>query len=265
MKHTTKQSVTMINRIPVLQSEPQSFSPQLIVAYQPFIRKIIAGFARKSHITGEEIMDYLQLVNEKLLIKLQSGQLQKYSITHSWKALLATIVKNIVKNELRAQSLRKMQTLDKVPTHLQPKAYSELPSSLQWENATRKLQRILRLFRPKDRAKLEVCLKTLYHIPLTISQLQELYPLAKAYTLRQAIGLLNKKDRINISKAELWKYLNQALQLLEGNKSKVDALRKWYAKRYQVILHNLFKNTSQMDKAKKDRCFEHLLHYFYKA
>jgi len=73
----------------------KGITPQLIVIHQPFIQKIIYNFVRNSYIAASEAMDYLQLVNEKLLLKLQSNQLKNYSIHTSFKGFLVVAVKNI--------------------------------------------------------------------------------------------------------------------------------------------------------------------------
>ncbi len=218
--------------------------------------------------------DVAQIVKERLLKKVRNKQWQgtyKAKNGASFETYFTSVIKHetkkCIQNKLVYNSFYSLEILDKkypafdIITTLQHHPTFQLHLSkihLYLTNNT------------KDSSKVELCLKVMYGIPLTMQRLMTLYPHCSEHLLQIIINDFGEQKKKR-NKRQLRENLNIFLPELEQEMpTTVGNLRKWIARQriniWEVIFQSNIDVKSLNTESSKivDWYFEILLHFYYK-
>jgi len=202
--------------IELLRNDPKT----LIVSYQPVIKIIIQRYIHTGFIKVHDKEDFIQHINEELLKRIE--KIQKH---YNGKAQVRTYISVIIRN-ICIELLNKKKKQDDVFTEAESveEGTEETLSGIIIEQEFDRLQKILMLF-SKQKARLELCLKVLYRIPVNKYDLEAYYPGLKDSEYTEVLYKINPEEKIRDK--ELYHILTPFLNKCENKNNSVDAVRKW--------------------------------------
>ena len=138
----------------------QNQNPQLVVNYQPLIQRKVQYFVNEGFVKNEDAGDVFQMVQHKLLEKLQNGQLQQYKETDD--SLFSTFIHSVIHNQIKdiCKSLyhtQKRQTKEEIQVnHAHTSSLFEaIVHDFSFEQQLRMFAFLIRQYVGKEKIKLE--------------------------------------------------------------------------------------------------------------
>jgi len=202
--------------IELLYKDPRS----LIIAYQPVIKIIIQRYMQTGFIKVHDKDDYLQHVNEELLKRVEKIQ-KNFNGKAQLRTYISVIIRNIClelikKNQMSHEDITESKNIEE--------GSEETLSGIIIEQEFYRFQKILMLF-SKQKARLELCLKILYRIPVSQKDLEAYYPGLKEKDYQKA--LKNIDPQKTYTDKEVYELITPFLNECEKKDNTADAVRKW--------------------------------------
>lgn len=221
-------------------------SPQLILKYLPYISARLDYLVQTDFFKAQDSEDVLQWTQQKLLEKLQSGQLSKFESTN--ETLFRTFLYRVVKN-LFTDLYRSLYRTQKNSQQLELKApliahksdassnpFEQLSDEMNLSQQIHRMNQILCLYSFNNRLKFELCLKTNYFLLLYPADIQALQLTTKE--VNQLLDFFGK-DYQQESSGKIWQKLNQYINRWEGKQANADTLRKWFTRQRNQLMAKL--------------------------
>jgi hypothetical protein len=215
----------------LLENHPQT----IVLIYQKYIGKFITY----KHLNPDEREDIFQEVITRLIAdkiyKVQKKYDFNFKEISSFTSYLMVTVRNIYIDIIRERNIRPLTTkgveeIDDVPDKYGDK---KMINSLMLKEELVKLQTILIMYY-KSRAKLELCLKLKYRIPVTRKDVETCFPACSD----EDVKTLTQDFKFTRDKRIFEKILS-VFNHHEARKNKSDTLRKWINVKVDEIIRHL--------------------------
>jgi len=207
--------------------------PQLVVNYRPLIERKIQYFVNKGFIRQADGGDVFQMIQQKLLEKLQNGQLQQYEGTDG--SLFATYFHAVIHNQIKdiRKSLyrtQKRQTKEEVQVHHAQTSplFEAIVQDFSFEQQLKMFAFLIQQYVGKEKIKLEVCFKTNYRLLLKEKDIQ---PLALPQNLFEKMLSFFSLRYLQWSSKQLWESLAEFINHFEAKNNTTSNLRKWFTRK----------------------------------
>ncbi|MEZ4888483.1 MAG: hypothetical protein R3E32_27395 [Chitinophagales bacterium] len=220
-------------------------SPQLIVKYIPYISARLDYLVNTDFIKMQDAEDVLQWVQQKLIERLQNGQLQQFESKQEtlFRTYLYRVVQNLFTDIHRSlyQTQKNRNSLELKASLIENKSnnvnpFDQLSDDLSLSLQLKRLQQLLQLFSATNRLKFELCLKTSYQLILYHSDVKNLQLTTKTETKMLAFF---GADYTHESSGNVWRTLNEYLDIWENKQGNPDTLRKWFTRQRNQIIAKL--------------------------
>jgi RNA polymerase sigma factor (sigma-70 family) len=203
---------------------------ELIVKYQPMIKIIVSKFIRSGYIHTSEMEDFVQIINEKLILKIPKIQSQ-YDKSTLLKTYFSVIIRNICLEEIRKnKDLETKEIDDSEETHL---SENNSDTKIIIKQEFERFNKILRLQFDK-RFKLEFCLKALYRILLILDDFTKYCKICKLEDIKVLLERINPPKKI--SERDLYAEIKPFINKCDNKDNSSDAIRKWIKKEINNII-----------------------------
>lgn len=215
----------------LLENHPQS----IVLIYQEYIKKFITY----KHPYPDEREDIFQEVITRLIAdkiyKIQKQYDFNFKKISSFTSYLMVTVRNIYIDIMRERNIRPLtakgvEEIDDVPDRYGDK---KMINRLMLKEELVKLQTILIMYY-KSRAKLELCLKLKYRIPVTREDVETCFPACSD----EDIKILTQDFKFSRDKRIFEKILS-VFNHHEARENKSDTLRKWINVKVDEIIRHL--------------------------
>lgn len=239
----------------------QKKSSLLIVKYIPLIAAKVQYAVRTNYIKAHDSDDALQIIQQKLLEKLASGQLSSFKESEGnlFTTFLFKIVSNLIKDIAKSfYQTQKNQTKQEINDELTGDSTNQsnvLSSLIQNEKQTFLLKQFryqILTYSLNIQHKLEICLKLNTRMLLSIQDaaLLEL----NIYQCRDFVAIFGK-SYINLSLGDLWKSICPFINIYEKKESSPDNHRKWYVRVRNQFVVKLLISSILKDRSDTDQQF----------
>ncbi|MEZ4884074.1 MAG: hypothetical protein R3E32_04980 [Chitinophagales bacterium] len=219
----------------------QNQDVRLIINYRSLSAIKVKYFVKQGFIQEVDADDVYQILQQKLLEKLHSGQLQQYQGTDG--TLFSTYLNRIITNQLKdiCKSLyktKKRQAKEAIERHLFQTSplFENLTQQFYFEEQIKMLVFLIQQYVGKEKTKLEICLKTYYRLLLNES---DIYPLALTMLMLEEMLQLFNKQYVHWSNKLLWENLGKFIGYFEGKNHTSSNLRKWFTRKRNHIMVKL--------------------------
>lgn len=196
-------------------------SNDLLIHYQFVIQIIVSKFIKRGFIHISEKDDFIQVINENLLIKIPKIQ-QQYDGSTLLKTYISVIVRNICLEEIRKQAKDQTSEIDDCDNKIIADERSDYLVIVNQE--INRLNVILRLFYDK-RWKLEFCLKVIYRISLVIDDFLKYCTVCNSSKIKELINKINPPKEI--PEKDLYIEIQPFINKCDNKNNSSDAIRKW--------------------------------------
>lgn len=205
---------------------------KLIGLYQDLITAIVNKYTRLGFVADRESPDLVQDVNQKLLERI--GRIQKQ---FNGKSLLRTYFSVIVRNICREEFRRNPKVEEPKPPeyHRLDKADANVDAIIIRQEYNR-LDRVLKLFFG-DKPRFIIMLRFILNLEITHEHIQECFPDFHLGDVDDLVKNMNYSQEL--TKKESYEILSETLQMLEGQYTSPDSLRKWYVSRSRDCLDRM--------------------------
>lgn len=194
----------------------------LLVNYQSVIRIIVSKFIQRGFVNMSEKDDFIQIVNEKLLIKIPKIQ-DQYDGSTLLRTYLSVIIRNICLEEIRKQqSNNQTSEIDDYKDRIVADERSDYQLIISQELI--RLNTILRLFYDK-RWKFEFCLKVIYRISIVLDDFLKYCKICNSDKLKALIIKINPPKVI--PEKDLYIEIKPFINKCDNKNNSSDAIRKW--------------------------------------
>jgi len=239
-------------------------SQVLIEKYQYQTLSIIKKYELEGTLDDRDVGYMLEDVNGKLSEKLIKNTLSQYKKGVLFRTYFYKITENVIKDELRKKAVR-IRTKE-----LDAAAY-EKPGQTTHSNIAlyaSTFGNLLRILLTKsERRKFELCIKIVYRLVLSKSDIIKDYPFCSKETLEAMLGTFGK-PYLDLSKGDLWEHLNENIGKLEDKNQSVRTLKDWVDRHKILIIENIFRKpiclTTVEQKNALDTFMELIVYHFYK-
>ena len=204
--------------IKLLQNNPNS----LIIKYQNLIEIIVNKFVQTSYINYSDRDDFIQLINEKLLLKIQKIK-EQYNGSTLVKTYMSVIIRNICLEEFRKISVTSFQEIENTP--IQYDETSNAVDKLIIDNEIDRFSMILKLYF-KQQSKLEFILKLVFRIPIKVEDFENYCRKFKQPEIYKLIEKIKPENKI--SEGKLYEIIIPYINKCDEKNNSPDALRKWF-------------------------------------
>ena len=221
-------------------------SPKLILKYIPYISARLDYLVNTNYFKAQDAEDVLQWVQQKLLERLQKGSFQQFESKGEtlFRTYLYRIVKNLFTDIYRSlyqtqknrQQLELKTSLVENKSDLSANPFEVLSGEENLSQQLKRLRQLLQLYALPIRRKFELCLKTSYYLPLRTQEIQRLQ-VKKEYA--QILQTYFGGNYEGMSTVEVWKKLNEFVNLWENKQNNADTLRKWFTRQRNKLLTKL--------------------------
>ena len=233
-------------------------SPHLVVKYTSLISNRVRSYVNTQNLEESDAEDVAQSVQEKLILKLQKGQLSNFQEEALVRTFLFRVIENLIRDVLKSLRTKKARvsgsgTELKAHHAVESAAFQSLAGKMDLEKQSQLLGRLLRLYRDKDRQKFELSTKVNYHTLLTNKDLK---PLDLSDDYKVELLVVFGKDYTHFSTEELWKNLIIFVNQIEGKNNTFDALWKWFSRHRNwmtVKILSIQKYSGQLTKKMTDK------------
>lgn len=240
--------------VELLHTDPK----RLIVKYQTVVEIIVRKYIGSGLFAAADYDDIVQSVNEALLAALPAVRRN-----YSGIALLKTYISGIIRNICLKLYHKQRQQEKTVPLGDDvPSDPEDLTDRYLIECAVSRFRVVIDVFHAQ-RAKVLLCLKLYFRLPLVAQDIRSLYPQCTSgdleFLLRSFGGEYGR-----MKEYEIHEIVTPIMNKYEGKSNSADALRKWTHSRIQEIIRILNGDPprSSFDKETLQILFENYLFPF---
>lgn len=245
-----------------------SQSNRLVIKYTSLIHKRVKHFVFSGTLQPHDENEYIQAVSEQLLLKVKKGHFANFEPQAKVSTFMQTVIDNLIKSELKAKRHR-----NSGDTHLDSLHYVEdtemdvtgLEHTPAFQAHVQLLGSSFKGFPTTERHKLALSLKVVYRIMLLANDIRPPYHRCTDDLLVEILSIFGIPYGI-MPKSELFTQLTWAVNELNPNQKKMtsDGLRKWFARRLQVLLIVVFNRPlNAKEKKTLDSYFELVVYGLY--
>ncbi len=215
---------------------------EIILKYTNRLHYHINRYVSRNLLKYSDVDDVAQTVREKLLIKLQKGQLEQFKGDSLFSTFIYRVIDNLVKDAVKSRNTGKAK-LDRAEIK-QDKAdnvslFSKVSNKLELEKLSTLYVRLLGLLKESDKVKLSLCFKILYHLELSIDDVAPL-GLAEEDQL-ELLSVFGSRQAKDLKESEIWERLNVFINKAENKLTSAGNLWKWFVRqRNRVIVKLLY-------------------------
>lgn len=207
-------------------------SPQLAVKYYSIVHSRVLSYVNTRNLKESEAEDVIQTVQEKLILKIQGGQLANFQGDSLVRTFLFRVIENLIRDVLKSLRTKKAKITSseaelKAHHAVEDSAFKSLAGKIDTEQQSNILAYLLKLYRDKDRQKFELSTKVNYQIVLKEKDLKDLN-LSSDYKVELLVVF--GKDYTNFSAEDLWKNLIVFTNQIDGKNNSFEALWKWFVR-----------------------------------
>jgi DNA-directed RNA polymerase specialized sigma24 family protein len=199
---------------------------RLLGKYQYFVEFIVESYVKSGYIRQQEKEDVIQNINAKLWENGISKMQEKYDRRTLVKTYLGVILKGYCNNEYRRLNTKAQNLTQKSkPLKSWYKTSENMNFSLHIEQEKKRLEKLLILF-GKSAAKLQLCLKLYYYIPISSEDILNYHPEVNSALLHGALSEL----RQDFAQKELKELFGSIVTIVNDKERKdiaADSLRRW--------------------------------------
>jgi RNA polymerase sigma factor (sigma-70 family) len=227
---------------------------KLIEKYQDTIIIIVNKFIQTGYVRFADKEDFLQDINEQLLIKIPKIKKQ-YNEQYRLSTYLSAIIRNICLEKIQKKRTPLLKHLED-EIIIKETIINQGFHNLVIADEITRLENIFLLF-SKQKEKLKLCLKFFFRIPISqddIVQYLEEKPMKE-------LSELNNKE--TLTDHEIFIILTKIINAKEKKDNSSDAIRKWITARINEILYLMNGNPKRANYDKESLCFL-VENYFYK-
>jgi len=249
-------------------------APDSLILKYDFLVKIIIEKSCNSEYQRKEAQ---QVVQEELLKKVRS---EKWCCVYtgrngaSFETYFSTVIKREVSKYLRREAALPFYTLNSLDKiHMGSNVIDVLQYHSVFQLHLKRLCIYMENIK-KDARKEKLCLRIMYGIPLTASQIRCLYPNCPKPLLKELLKSFGKQvsfENKKTTKGQLYQQINDFLYQLEGldKATSTSNLRKWFRRRKKKLWNTIFEGMLEVKQIDKkctkilDWYFEILLHEYF--
>lgn len=213
--------------ITLLRSDPG----KLVLRYQETIGIIVRTYVRSGMFHPAETDDIIQQITTELYEKLPRIRAQ-FNGTALVRTYLSSIIRHACLNlHKKRRSEPAFVDLDEASL---PSEAGDPDRKLALEHSIRVLRAILAQFHA-DRPKLMICLKTMYRIPLTATEIRTWWPDGPEADV-QALLALSRSVESGRTDKEVFAAIHPFITKAERSTSSHDSIRRWTDERIKQII-----------------------------
>ncbi len=212
--------------IAMLKADPHA----LILKYQETIRIIVKKLILAGVFKASDFEDVVQEIISALLAKIPAMQSQ-YNGMSLFKTYFSVIVRNICMKE-HEKNRREIAAEDSEPGELAERTRGD--ENLLLEEESQRFRTIVTLYF-RQRAKLLLCLKLHFRIPLTREDVEDWYPECASEDRRLLLEFFGKNFDM-MDDTEVFEALTPIMNRKESKSNTVDAVRKWTETKIREII-----------------------------
>ncbi|MGB0931766.1 MAG: hypothetical protein ACPGVB_13375 [Chitinophagales bacterium] len=210
----------------------ENHSPHLAVKYYAMITSRVHSYVNTQNLKESDSEDVIQTVQEKLVMKVQGGQLANFQGNSLVRTFLFRVIENLIRDVLKSLRTKKAKigsagTELKAHHAVENSVFQSLAGKIDLEQQVKILEYLLRLYKEKDRNKFELSTKVNYQIILGDKDLKVL-PLSDNYKVELLVVF--GKEYTHFSAQELWGNLIVFTNQMEGKNNSSEALWKWFVR-----------------------------------
>jgi len=214
-------------------------SPELVLKYIPSVKGRIKSKVGFQSLSPFEFDDIVQMAQEKLLIKLKNGSLNRFSGQSLFKTFLYRVTDNIIIDILRQIKNKTLSiSLDSLPKAPQDSGniFEDLTNSVSEKEQTELIEKLMLQFSENDFLKFELCCKLHYGY---IVKPVDIEPLGLDEDDQLAFLQHFGNDFSDMSKDTLWDTLNRFINIYENKLTSSSNLWKWFGSRRNRLIVKL--------------------------
>ena len=242
-KTSKKQALSEDEYLRLLMEDPHKF----IESHQLLIERTAYYFLKRGFISAQEVGDLIQSVNEKLLTDRLRKMQRQYNSSVKLRVYFTRIIYHLCLEILRSKRKEKRILVDSEFVEQTEDASQGILTNLIIEEEINRLHLILRLSF-EEKAKLEIVLKLINHLPLNERDVKRYCPNLEAKEVHSLLERVNK-DCIKLNNKEIFKRCNLLFNYCEHKNSTGDAVRKWLEPRINELLRLLNNRENPQDAA----------------
>jgi hypothetical protein len=233
---------------------------RLLDKYQYFIEFIVESYVKSGYIWPEEKKDVIQNINAKLWQDGITKMQEKYDRRTLVKTYLGVVLKGYCNNEYRRLNT-KAQALNQKSKPLRSwyKTSENMNFSLYIEQEKKFLEKLLLLF-GKSAAKLKLCLKLYYYIPICSEDILNYHPEVAPALLHEALYKLHQ-DFVQKELKELFGVIVTIVNDKEKKDIAADSLRRWTKDKIDELIELI--NGQPPRRFYDEETLGTLLHYYF--
>lgn len=210
----------------------ENHSPHLAVKYYAMVTNRVYSYVNTQNLKESDAEDVIQSVQEKLVMKVQGGQLANFQGNSLVRTFLFRVIENLIRDVLKSLRTKKAKigssgTELKAHHAVENSVFQSLAGKIDLEQQTKILEYLLKLYKDKDRNKFELSTKVNYQIVLGDKDLKKL-PLSPDYKVELLVVF--GKEYTHFSTQELWDNLIVFTNQMEGKNNSSEALWKWFVR-----------------------------------
>jgi hypothetical protein len=230
---------------------------KLIEKYQITIDIIINKYLQSGYIKYADKDDLKQDINEELLLKIPKIK-SNYNGTCSLNTYISAIIRNICLEKFRKEKRApKKIGAEVIADQI---IHNSAIDNLAMADELERLKVILVLF-DKYQAKLELCLKLLFRIPVCEEDIYNYLGVNKLDDLENILKILN--NEFTLTDNHIYDILTRIFNKEDNKYNSPDAIRKWIKARIDEIIYLMNGNPKRANYDKES--FKLLVElYFYK-
>ncbi len=210
----------------------ESNSPQLAVKYYSIITSRVQSYINTQNLKESDADDVIQSVQEKLVLKVQGGQLANFHRGALVRTFLFRVIENLIKDVLKSLRTKKAKVSNsgtelKAHHAVENSVFQSLVGKIDLEQQSKILGSLLKLYRDVHRQKFELSSKVNYQFILGRKDLKGL-ELSDEYKVELLVVF--GKDYTHFSTEDVWRQLNVFVNQIERKNNSLDALWKWFVR-----------------------------------
>ncbi len=223
------------------------FPDKIIVQYQEMIRHIIQRtLIEPGYFNRQEKQDLIQDINERLIKKIPVIR-ERYNGLSLLRTFFSVIIRNICReirrSELKQETVYRVSEYDATELPEKKTIYkkkfqsteikenylrthkSETEKEIVYKSEFKNFESILRTY-SKKRAKIELCLKVIYRIPVAMADIKRYSGSADEEKNNEILKLSGSNEKV--TNQEIYEKLTRFFNKYENRQNSNDAIRKWF-------------------------------------
>ncbi len=207
-----------------------SQSPRLILKYTENLAFRVHSFVKTNQIKSSDVDDVVQTVKEKLLLKLQKGQLSSYKGEALFSTFIYRVIGNVIKDAVKAFHTQKA-TITRNEIIVEPPTSDSLfkvvSNQIDMQYVLHSFKELMQLFSQLDQRKLEICMKV--HFCLILNEKDAALLDLEGDDLSDFIKIFGI-NYAPLNEGAKWEHLNVFINNFENKLTSSNNLWKWFSR-----------------------------------